>query len=297
MRRLGAWTLLGLAVLLAFALKSPAAVAADTSGSSNWSGYAVHAGHTSFKLVTGTWRQPAGNCPGTGATYSAFWVGIGGYSASSRALEQLGTELDCSAGGTAQLSAWYELLPAPVRKISMTIAPGDTITASVGIAGKYVTLTITDSTRNELFSRTILDHTIDQTSAEWIAEAPSACTRSSSCVPLPLTPFGSVAFSGASAETTTGHTGTISSSLWGTTKIVLARSPRFVSTAGQALAKPSALRNGGRAFTVGVSGTGPGGSGSPPSSAGGHPGSGDGDPWGHGGYPRGGGGGWSPGDG
>jgi hypothetical protein len=298
------WTFLAPAVL-AFALAAPAVAAADTTGSDNWSGYAVHANRTTFKQVAATWQQPGGNCSAGGPTYSAFWVGLGGYSTTARAIEQLGTELDCSAKGAVQLSAWYELLPAPVRKISMTIEPGDTITGNVSVVRKNVTLTLTDTTRGETFSRTVLDHTIDQTSADWITEAPSQCAGAYNCEPLPLTPFGSVTFSGASAETVAGRSGAISSPLWHTTKIVLARAARFVSTRSPTMASPSALHDGGSSFTVSYSGanTGsPNSAGAPPAgSAGGQPttspgnSSGGGNPGGGGWNP--GGGGWNPGGG
>jgi hypothetical protein len=282
--------------VLAFVLAAPSVAGADTSGSDNWSGYAIHANHTSFKQVAGTWNQPAGNCSAGGPTYSAFWVGLGGYGASSRAIEQLGTELDCSAKGAVQLSAWYELLPAPVRKISMTIAAGDTIAGSVRVSGKDVTLTLSDTTRGETFSKTILDHTIDQTSADWITEAPSQCAGMYRCEPLPLTPFGSVTFSGASAETLSGRSGAISSRLWDTTKIVLARAARFVATRSATLASPSALHDGGSAFTVSYSGaapSSPSSSGTPSTgSPGGQPTAPPGSPGDGGWYP--GGGGWNP---
>jgi len=242
---------------VAVALTAPAVAAADTSGSDNWSGYAVHANHKTFKQVSGTWGQPTGTCSAGRATYSAYWVGLGGYSQTSNALEQLGTEFDCSAAGVPQLSAWYELVPAPIRKISMTVEPGDQITGNVSIVGRDVTLTLTDTTRNETFSKTIFDHKIDRTSAEWITEAPSSCAGSSHCSTLPLTPFGSVTFTGATAVSRSGHSGSISSPLWDRTKIVLAHTARFVSTHSPAEASPSALTNGGTAFTVSYSSPAP----------------------------------------
>jgi hypothetical protein len=234
-------------------LAAPAVAVADKSGSSNWSGYAVHRAGTTFSHITGSWRQPQGSCAAGGPTYSAYWVGIGGYAQNSTGIEQLGTEFDCSAGGHAKLSAWYELLPAPVRRISMTVAPGDQMAGGVAIAGNEVTLTLQDLTRNESFSRTIFDGKIDPSSAEWITEAPSECAGAYHCEALPLTDFGSVTFSAANAETSTGETGSISSPLWRSTQIVLARAAQYVSVSTKSAvreARPSPLRDGGQSFTV-----------------------------------------------
>lgn len=267
--------------VLAFALAAPAAAVAGAgkSGSSNWSGYAVHRTGTTFSNVDGSWRQPKGSCAAGAATYSAFWVGLGGYAQSSIGIEQLGTEFDCSAGGEIKLSAWYELLPAPVRRISMTIAPGDQMTGDVTIADKNVTLTLQDLTRDESFSRTIFDRRIDQSSAEWITEAPSRCTGARHCQPLPLTDFGSVDFSGAGAEASTGQTGSISSPLWNSTEIVLARAAQYVSDSNRSPtheATPSGLRDVGRSFTVAYAGSRPASSSPSQSTGGGGTVSGDG---------------------
>ena len=81
------------------ALVAAPAALADSVQSSNWAGYAVHRGGVRFKRVTGTWRQPRVTCVGGRATYSSVWVGLGGYSESSQALEQIGSEVDCNARG------------------------------------------------------------------------------------------------------------------------------------------------------------------------------------------------------
>jgi hypothetical protein len=283
-------------------LAIPAVAAANTTTSDNWSGYAAHKSGTTFKDVTGTWRQPSGTCVSGDATYSAFWVGIGGYSLSSDALEQVGSELDCTANGTETLSAWYELVPAPSRTIRMTIAGGDLISAGVRIAGHKVTVTLTDRTRHESFTKTIDDQTIDTTSAEWITEAPSDCLSSTKCVTLPLTDFGAVNFSNASAKTAKGKTGSIASSLWTTTKIILGSdsgTTRFVSTEGDEFeATPSALEHEGSSFEVAYagreasvttgSGSGTGTSGTGTGTGTGYPGSGyPGSGYPGGGYPGG----------
>ena len=280
---------LAAACLAAACLAAPAIASANTTTSDNWSGYAAHGKGAQFKRVSATWRQPSGSCAGA-ASYSAFWVGLGGYSLRSDALEQIGTELDCTAGGGEKLFAWYELVPAASRSIRMTVAAGDLIHASVSVTGEEVTFALTDRTRAETFTHTIAADKLDVSSAEWIAEAPSDCTstNSSACKRLPLADFGSIGFASAKATTTTGTTGSISSSLWDTTRIVLGSSAgaRFVSdtATGSAAATPSALTRGGHAFRVEFTGTAsssagstgtassaPGGSTGPP---GGEPGSG-----------------------
>lgn len=238
--------------LLLLLLIAPAAARADTTVSENWSGYAVHRTGTSFKKVTASWQQPSGTCAQGEPTYSAFWVGLGGYDLNSDALEQIGTEFDCTASGAESVSAWYELVPAPTRSIKLKVDPGDTLTASVTVVGSKVTLDLADKTRHKSFSKTITDHTIDVSSAEWIAEAPSECFNGDECRTLPLADFGSVRFSNASAETAKQKTGSISSHLWSTTEIVLGASgTRFASYGSPAAAAtPSSLGAAGKAFTV-----------------------------------------------
>ena len=106
---------------LAIAGGSAGAGSAATAVSSNWAGYAL-TGMT-FSAVSGTWVQPTADCSAasTGTTASAFWVGLGGDSDSSTALEQTGTEADCLAGGTARYTAWYELVPASSVRVGLHV--------------------------------------------------------------------------------------------------------------------------------------------------------------------------------
>jgi hypothetical protein len=253
--------------VIAAALAWVPSASADSSQSSNWAGYAVHRSGVSFTKVIGTWTQPQVTCTTGVPTYSSLWVGIGGYNQSSQALEQIGTEDDCTAGGQVSSSAWYELVPAPSRAIKLTIAPGDRVRASVSVVGHSVKLTIRDLTRRRSFSKTTHTSNLDTSSAEWIVEAPSLCAGAggATCQTLPLANFGSIAFSSAAAKSTAGHVGTITDGHWTRTKISLAPGgPRFVDTGGlpgqsAALsAAPSALTAGGSAFTVSYLGAAPG---------------------------------------
>jgi hypothetical protein len=231
--------------------------ATDPVMSSNWAGYAVTgtSGEVrNFKRVAASWVQPAAACtPGT-ATYSAFWVGLGGLSDSSKKLEQTGTEADCDSNGVAHYSAWYELVPAGPVAMRLAVAPGDAITASVAAHGAYVTMKLADATNGRSVLKRLRFAHANLGSAEWIAEAPSNCA--SACRALPLTDFGSVEFSGASVKTGNGRTGAISNPAWSTEAIALnerAGSPgsgRFLGPPDVATAAPTILDTTGSAFAV-----------------------------------------------
>jgi hypothetical protein len=245
------------AVALAALAAAPAALA-DSTQSSNWAGYAIHRGGVRYTQATGTWVQPNATCSQGHATYSSVWVGIGGYSLNARALEQIGTEADCTPSGRAVTSAWYELVPDASHTVRLTITPGDRVRATVSVRGTQVTLSLANLTRHRSFTKRLRATTLDTTSAEWILEAPSVCTSAVSCHILPLADFGSAPISSASATTTTGHRGTLSDGHWTATKIDLAATGRqFIADPGASLvtAVPSALSAKGTAFTVTYSGS------------------------------------------
>jgi hypothetical protein len=234
----------------------PAVALADTGTSSNWAGYAAHKNGVTFRDVTASWRQPKAICTAGYPTYSAMWVGLGGNDLNANALEQIGTELDCSASGTVLSSAWYEFVPAPSAGIAMTVRPGDLMSGAVTVIGHRVTLSLTNRTRHKTFSKTVSESAIDVTSAEWIVEAPSECFNNNRCQTLPLADFGSAHFSGASAQTASRQTGSISSRLWGTTKITLVPGGRsYIAYGTAAQATPSPLQNSGTTFEVAYSQT------------------------------------------
>jgi hypothetical protein len=235
-------------------LFAPAANAgAATAVSSNWSGYVVmpKTSSTKFKTVHGTWVVPQGDCS-SGEGYSATWVGIGGYKSSSQALEQTGTEFDCSANGTPTYSAWYELVPSPGHDIKMTIRPGDTMDAAVTVNGSHVTLYLRNRTLGSVFRRTFNVKAPDTSSAEWIVEAPSSCNGAGQCSQLPLSNFGTSSITGASATTSSRARGSISGSRWRWTKVTMSQAGerRFARYATVRGAAPSALSAAGSAFSV-----------------------------------------------
>jgi hypothetical protein len=202
------------------------------------------------------WVQPTVTC-NSGQSYSAYWVGLGGSSSQSDALEQTGTQGDCTANGGTQYYAWYELVPSAPVQLSLAIHPGDHISAKVSVSGSNVTVWLSDETTGQSTTKNLQMSSPDTSSAEWIAEAPSQCSggdaTTGECQPLALADFGTVQFSGASA-TANGHSGTISDSAWSNSPIALGSNGSYDvsygasdSTAG---ATPSTLSSDGSSFSV-----------------------------------------------
>jgi hypothetical protein len=230
--------------------------AGSTSVSANWSGYAlqdVNAVGLQFTSVTGTWTVPAVTCKSASSASAAFWVGLGGSSDSATGLEQTGTGADCS-NGTARYYAWYEIIPAAAVELPLKVKPGDQITTSVNVNGTTVLVQIKNRTRKTSFTKALQVAEPDLSSAEWIAEAPSACSSVGRCTILPLANFRTVTFTRA-ATIASGHPGTLTDPTWATDDISLVpqSSDRFFATrssSSTAGARPGALSSDGRSFGV-----------------------------------------------
>ena len=161
--------------------------------------------------VQGSWIVPAT----TGATtaYSSFWAGIDGFSSST--VEQIGTDSDIS-GGRSVYYAWFEFYPSSMYQItSLTIHPGDSMSASVTYSGtprgsfgrtsSAFTVTITDKTTGKTYTTTGSVSNAAMSSAEWIAEAPSSYRGV-----LPRANFGTINFGQDYTSTATTCYATIS---------------------------------------------------------------------------------------
>lgn len=156
----------------------------NANQSSNWFGYnqgLLGQGGTQFHSITGDWTVPTAtqHTPGQ-AGGSSTWVGIGGgcidanCTLTDPTLIQTGTEQDVDSTGKGSYSAWWEIIPLPSTAISMTVAPGDHMHASVSetpAGSETWTITLQDLTRNESFSTTT-PYLSDYTTAEWIEETP-----------------------------------------------------------------------------------------------------------------------------
>ena len=222
-------------------------IAASSTKSVNWSGYAITGPDGSVTKAEASWIVPAivGACPSKNH-YSAFWVGIDGYS--SKTVEQTGTDSDCQ-GGVAVYYAWYEFYPAVSHVIAkITVHPGDVISAQVTFASGEFKATIKDMTTGVSITKTSTI-TAERSSAEFIAEAP-CCTASGGI--LPLANFGVVSF----GKDSTSVTATCFATISGTTGPISSFSSSSIheitmeTSGGTIKAQPSALSSDGTSFTI-----------------------------------------------
>ncbi len=144
-------------------------------------------------------------------------------------------------------TAWYELVPAGSRAIHIAVQPGDAMSASVVVVGHRVTVELRDVTRHRSFVKTLHARTVDVTSAEWIAEAPSECVSDGACETLPLADFGTATFnSRARRRRPRARSGRSPATAWDFTKLrLLPGGRRFVVATNGGVpvgqSKPSAL--------------------------------------------------------
>ncbi len=234
-------------------LWSSPVVLADSTTSANWSGYVAHGSGARFRTVSAQWRVPAASCNSGSTGYSSMWLGLGGFSKTSGALEQTGTETDCTRSGRAVYSAWFELVPSPPHAIDLGVRPGDLISAQVSATGHRVSFLLSDLGNHRTFRYSVRAAQVDTTSADWILEAPSECDGSGQCITLPLADFGQAGFSSARARTAGGHIGSLASRWWRVTKLTLVpQGSRFFAGTANAVAEaiPSSLVSGGSVFAV-----------------------------------------------
>lgn len=166
----------------------------------------------------------------------ATWVGIGGVASGD--LIQVGTDNIVTPSGRVTTSAWYELLPdASIQITTMTIIPGDTISASVKeTSTNQWLINIADISTGQSFSKTVT-YASSRSSAEWIQEQPSYSNGQL----VPLDTFSTVPFSNASMVGS------------GVTKNLVSGNAvpiTLVTRNGQAVASPSAIGGDGSSFSV-----------------------------------------------
>ena len=197
--------------------------------STNWSGYADTS--TTFSSVAGNWTEPSVSCTSGQQSLAAFWVGIDGFTSGS--VEQDGTLAECYRRSAFYFS-WWEMYPTnSIQVVGSSVQPGDSISASVVRSGSSYTLKVTDSSHPaNSFTTTQSCSGCANSSAEWIAEAPSG-----SGGVLPLSNFHSWTLSGA-----TVNSGVISS--FTDDEITM------IDSSGLVKAQPGSLNGSGNGFGV-----------------------------------------------
>ena len=126
-------------------------VSSTTDYALNWAGYVATGSDGSVTSVAGTWVVPTITCSSS-QTDLSVWVGIDGFN--TKDLIQAGTGAACN-GGSASYDAWWEVLPAPETIISsITVHPGDTVTASVTYSTSTEKFTMTIADGSHSFSKT-----------------------------------------------------------------------------------------------------------------------------------------------
>jgi len=180
--------------------------------STNWSGYAATGGPSAFTSVIASWTQPSLNCaaePNT-TTYSAYWVGLDGYS--DQTVEQIGTEANCVRNQPVY-STWYEMYPQNPYEVSVSlpVSAGNQVTASVkytpgtttvnrrgrvtGTTPASYILNLANTTTGKSFTTSIAARqTYSRSSAEVITEAPYSNGI------LPLADYGTANYTNATAN-------------------------------------------------------------------------------------------------
>jgi Peptidase A4 family len=200
----------------------------------NWSGFAVATFQTSqiYSSASGTWQVPSVSyAPYSGTStweYSVNWIGIGGFCQNSscssvdQTLIQLGTGQSASNSGGTYYYAWYELLPAGLTVIPLTVRAGDIMTAALQCTAgcspstsQTWVLRMSDETAGWTWTETFQYQT-GMGSAEWIVEAPS----SGGTLPLDdytLATFETATANGANPNLSLSTNGLIMHDSWGQT--------------------------------------------------------------------------------
>ncbi|MBO0772294.1 MAG: hypothetical protein J2P35_12625 [Actinobacteria bacterium] len=242
-----------------------AAAPAGTAGSfstvaresSNWAGFAVSQGTTTFRYVSATFYVPRLDCSGVSAdnpTFSSHWVGLDGWRQNSTTVEQTGVLAACYPDSSnvvvPMYAAWWEMFPNLPSYPAVTIHGGDRITASVyyNKSTRKFELTLTDNSTGKGFSRTEScpsGFTCRRLSAEAISEAPSDATTGAT---LPLADYQGATFANVAITNTSGtHKGGISSNYWTDFRISQISDGTNTDASGNAipagtlLAKPTSL--------------------------------------------------------
>jgi hypothetical protein len=160
-----------IAASMLFGSTSPSpAPTPKTVQTQNWAGYVLPGWYTSTQMSL---TVPTISCaPHKAYQQMSLWTGLGGWP--TRSIVQVGIDVGCRKA-VPYVSAWTELYPHDqVVQPAMTIAPGDTVEASVVLDSRKslarATMTLADRTHPQSYSVTATTSTRYLNSAECITE-------------------------------------------------------------------------------------------------------------------------------
>jgi len=198
----------------------------QSATSSNWAGYAVTYGTTTFRSVSAHFTVPYLDCKGVTAStgaWSAHWVGLDGLRSNSLTVEQTGVDARCN-GGSPIYEAWWEMFPNGMHLASLAVHPGNAINMSVNYNSSThaFTLTLSNTTTGQKFTHTAScpsGSTCVRNSAEVISEAPAIVQGGDFSI-LPLADFQAANFANVHITNTSGtHSGGLQAAFWNTYRI------------------------------------------------------------------------------
>jgi Peptidase A4 family len=222
-----------LLVLAVVALTTGCSATAAPGYSTNWAGYVSPTGK--FTAVSGSWTVPTATGNRSNESADAAWIGIGGNADVN--LIQVGTGNDVPQGGQASYDAFYELGQADPTTLTMTVGPGDKMSAEIHqVKGAQWLVRLVDKTRHEQFA-TNVRYTSSESSAEWIEEDPSYPSGKL----MAFDTFGSVGFTGVTV-TEDGVTQTLAQAE--------AQAIVMINGANTPIATPSGIGADGQSFIV-----------------------------------------------
>jgi hypothetical protein len=126
------------------------------------------------------------------------------------------------------------------------------MSGSVTVNGTDVTVSLSNKTTGQSVTKALTMSDPDTSSAEWIAEAPSAQSQSGDLQTLPLANFGNVKFTNTSA-TAGGHTGSISDPNWTLQQVNLEPSGTIGALGGGGRFTPAGLQGVSQSSSSGAS--------------------------------------------
>ncbi|KIK57916.1 hypothetical protein GYMLUDRAFT_228484 [Collybiopsis luxurians FD-317 M1] len=178
----------------------------NSTFSANWAGAVLTSAPSGQRYATavGTFIIPDPKSSSSQSSSASAWVGIDGDTANA-AILQAGIDFTVSESGDVTYDAWNEFFPTPAEDFTgFPMAAGDSITVTIEATSPTSgTVTLDNNTQQKSVSKTLQSPSstaaLQGLNAEWIVE-----DFEENGEMVPLTSWGTVTFTGASAGTNAG---------------------------------------------------------------------------------------------